>query len=286
ARRAHLPGDGSRAARCPQPGERAGGDRLRAVDGDGARGHPAGHRRVSRRRPPDRARPRGRRRRVLQRLQGHQRRLHHQGARELHGARGVDRGRQGEGPGFRAPHPGGARARAPRRPDRRGPGAAPRSPGAGGRRRRGRRVHGGGGAGGARGGPAGRRRAAVARLRLLRHVRQLRAPRRRLQGRGHAVGRLMPRKLTPDLWLFAVVVVLVSVGVVMVYSASAIVAAERFHDPFFFLRKQLFWAVAGFGGLWMAMRLDYRRLERVVTPLLVVSFALLVLVLVPPFGQE
>jgi len=72
----------------------------------------------------------------------------------------------------------------------------------------------------------------------------------------------------------------------MVYSASAIVAAERFHDPFFFLRKQLFWAVAGFGCLWIAMRLDYRRLERVVTPLLIVSFALLVLVLVPPFGQE
>ena len=88
----------------------------------------------------------------------------------------------------------------------------------------------------------------------------------------------MPRKLTPDLWLFAVVVGLVSVGVVMVYSASAIVAAERFHDPFFFLRKQLFWAVAGFGCLWIAMRLDYRRLERFVTPLLVVSFALLVLV--------
>ena len=96
----------------------------------------------------------------------------------------------------------------------------------------------------------------------------------------------MPRKLTPDLWLFALVVVLVSVGVVMVYSASAIVAAERFHDPFYFLRKQLFWAVAGFGCLWLAMRFDYRRLERFVTPLLVVSVALLVLVLVPPFGQE
>ena len=31
----------------------------------------------------------------------------------------------------------------------------------------------------------------------------------------------------------------------MVYSASAIVAADRFHDPFFFLKKQLFWAVLG-----------------------------------------
>ena len=95
----------------------------------------------------------------------------------------------------------------------------------------------------------------------------------------------MPKKLTPDVWLFAVVVTLVSVGVVMVYSASAIVAAERFHDPFFFLKKQLFWAVMGFGCLWAAMRLDYRRLERLVTPLLILSVVLLVLVLVPPFGQ-
>ena len=95
----------------------------------------------------------------------------------------------------------------------------------------------------------------------------------------------MPRKLTPDVWLFGLVLALVSLGVVMVYSASAIVAADRFGDPYFFLRKQLFWAVLGMGALWAAMRLDYRRLEPLVVPLLVLSFALLVLVLVPPFGQ-
>ncbi|HEX7787320.1 MAG TPA: FtsW/RodA/SpoVE family cell cycle protein, partial [Methylomirabilota bacterium] len=91
----------------------------------------------------------------------------------------------------------------------------------------------------------------------------------------------MPRKLTPDLPLFGVVVSLVCVGVVMVYSASAIVAADRFHDPFFFLKKQLFWALLGLAVLWAGMLLDYRRLEALVTPLLIVSFALLVLVLVP-----
>jgi cell division protein FtsW len=95
----------------------------------------------------------------------------------------------------------------------------------------------------------------------------------------------MPRKLTPDPWLFGTVVVLCSVGVIMVYSASAIIAVDRFHDPFFFLRKQFFWAVIGFGCLWAALRMDYRRLERLVVPLLVLSFVLLVLVLVPPFGQ-
>ena len=96
----------------------------------------------------------------------------------------------------------------------------------------------------------------------------------------------MPRKLTPDLWLFGVVVALCSVGIVMVYSASAIIAADRFHDPFFFLKKQFSWAVLGVACLWAALRVDYRRLERLVVPLLVASFVLLVLVLVPPFGQE
>ncbi|HEV2055625.1 MAG TPA: putative lipid II flippase FtsW [Methylomirabilota bacterium] len=96
----------------------------------------------------------------------------------------------------------------------------------------------------------------------------------------------MPRKLTPDLWLFALVLALVSLGVVMVYSASAIMAADRFHDPLYFLKKQLFWAVLGVCALWAGMLFDYRRLERFVVPLLAVSFVLLVLVLVPPFGQE
>ncbi len=96
----------------------------------------------------------------------------------------------------------------------------------------------------------------------------------------------MPRKLVPDMWLFAGVVALVSVGVVMVYSASAILATDRFHDPYFFLKKQLFWAVLGFGCLWAAMTANYRILERIMLPLLVVSLVLLVLVLVPPFSQE
>jgi cell division protein FtsW len=95
----------------------------------------------------------------------------------------------------------------------------------------------------------------------------------------------MPRKLVPDMWLFGAAVVLLSAGVVMVYSASAIVAADRFHDPYFFLKKQLFWAVLGAACLWGALRLDYRRLEGLVLPLLIFAGVLLVLVLVSPFGQ-
>ena len=95
----------------------------------------------------------------------------------------------------------------------------------------------------------------------------------------------MPRKLAPDVWLFGVAIVLLSAGVVMVYSASAIVATDRFHDPYFFLKKQVFWALLGAGCMWMAIRLDYRRLERFVVPLLIFAGVLLVLVLVSPLGQ-
>ncbi|MFQ5828252.1 MAG: putative lipid II flippase FtsW [Candidatus Methylomirabilia bacterium] len=96
----------------------------------------------------------------------------------------------------------------------------------------------------------------------------------------------MPRKLTPDLWLFGAVVALVSLGVIMVYSGSAIVAADRFGDPYFFLKKQLLWTMVGFACLWAALAVDYRQLEKIVVPLLALSLVLLVLVLVSPLGQE
>jgi len=95
----------------------------------------------------------------------------------------------------------------------------------------------------------------------------------------------MPRKLRPDMWLFGTVVLLLSAGVVMVYSASAIVAADRFNDPYLFLKKQLFWALLGVACLLGALRLDYRRLERIGWPILIVAGVLLVLVLVPPLAQ-
>jgi cell division protein FtsW len=96
----------------------------------------------------------------------------------------------------------------------------------------------------------------------------------------------VPRSVSPDYGLFLVVVALLGFGVVMVYSASAIIATDRFHDPYFFLKKQLFWAVLSFGVLWLVMSVDYRRWRPFVLPLLALSTVLLVLVLVPPFGQS
>ena len=73
----------------------------------------------------------------------------------------------------------------------------------------------------------------------------------------------MPRKMSPDYWLFLVVLALLGLGVVMVYSASAILATDRFRDAHFFLKKQLFWAVL---GLARHVGRDGRRLSPVAPP--------------------
>jgi cell division protein FtsW len=68
----------------------------------------------------------------------------------------------------------------------------------------------------------------------------------------------MARKLQSDKWLFLATLTLVCVSVVMVYSASALLALERFQQPYLFVTKQLMWAMLGVAVLSLVMRVDYR----------------------------
>ncbi len=68
----------------------------------------------------------------------------------------------------------------------------------------------------------------------------------------------MARKLQSDKWLFLATLALVSLSVVMVYSASALVALERFQQPYMFVTRQVMWAVLGIALLSIVMRIDYR----------------------------
>jgi cell division protein FtsW len=69
----------------------------------------------------------------------------------------------------------------------------------------------------------------------------------------------MAKRVSVDRWLFTVTMLLVFVGLVMVFSASAVMARERFGSPYAFLVKQLVWAGAGLVAMVVAMRVDYRR---------------------------
>jgi cell division protein FtsW len=79
----------------------------------------------------------------------------------------------------------------------------------------------------------------------------------------------MAKRVSVDRWLFAVTMLLVFVGLVMVFSASAVMARERFGSPYAFLSKQLIWAVAGLMAMLVTMRVDFRRYKH---PALVFSF--------------
>jgi cell division protein FtsW len=78
----------------------------------------------------------------------------------------------------------------------------------------------------------------------------------------------MAKRVSVDRWLFTATMLLVFVGLVMVFSASAVMARERFGSPYAFLSKQLIWAVAGLVAMVVAMRVDYRRYK---SPALVFS---------------
>jgi len=69
----------------------------------------------------------------------------------------------------------------------------------------------------------------------------------------------MAKRVSVDRWLFTVTMLLVFVGLVMVFSASAVMARERFGSEYAFLSKQLIWAGAGLAAMVVTMRLDYRR---------------------------
>jgi cell division protein FtsW len=79
----------------------------------------------------------------------------------------------------------------------------------------------------------------------------------------------MAKRVSVDRWLFTVTMLLVFVGLVMVFSASAVMARERFGSPYAFLLKQLIWAAAGLVAMVITMQLDYRRYQH---PALVFSF--------------
>jgi cell division protein FtsW len=84
--------------------------------------------------------------------------------------------------------------------------------------------------------------------------------------------------------LIAVVTVLNLVGVVMVLSSSSVASLTSYGSPWHFFVRHLVWTALGGIAFVVALRLDYRQWRRAVTPLLVITIGLLVVVLVPGIG--
>lgn len=87
-----------------------------------------------------------------------------------------------------------------------------------------------------------------------------------------------------DTTLLLITVSLTCIGVVMVYSSSAIMAAERFHDGFYFLKRQLLYTLIGFVLMAVATYFNYKNWRKLAVISLLGSIVLLALLFVPGFG--
>ncbi len=87
-----------------------------------------------------------------------------------------------------------------------------------------------------------------------------------------------------DRILLVVTLLLVGLGIVMIYSASAIRAQERFGDPNFFLKKQVIYALLGLVAMGWATGRDLKTFQRLTPILFLGSLLLLLLVLIPHVG--
>ena len=83
-----------------------------------------------------------------------------------------------------------------------------------------------------------------------------------------------------DPLLFSIVLALVGLGLVMVYSSSAVLAQQKMGDSRYFLVRDLVWVLLGLVGMAVTMRIDYSLYRRLAYPILGVATLLLSAVLV------
>jgi cell division protein FtsW len=79
---------------------------------------------------------------------------------------------------------------------------------------------------------------------------------------------------------------LVGTGIVMVLSASSVSAFAEYGDSFIFVQRQAAYAVVGVLACCLTSRMRYDAWKRLAGPFLVLTFAMLVLVLIPAHGIE
>ena len=90
-----------------------------------------------------------------------------------------------------------------------------------------------------------------------------------------------------DFWLFITVLILLSLGLIMVFSASAPTAEKEYKDIYYIIRKQLQFAVLGIVAMLFAANYDYHKYgKKTVTFLMGACIVMLILVLIPGIGKE
>ena len=92
-----------------------------------------------------------------------------------------------------------------------------------------------------------------------------------------------------DKQFLAIIYILLAFGLLMVFSASSPIAfasSATNHDSFYYLKKQLLWAVFGSVAMFITANYDYKKLKNWAVTIFAISIILLLLVLVPGIGRK
>ncbi len=89
---------------------------------------------------------------------------------------------------------------------------------------------------------------------------------------------------TPDVMILFTTLSLLAIGVIMVYSASAVLAFHDYGDSYYYVKRQIIFAVLGIIAMYVTMNMDYWVWKKVAHLVLIVSLVLLVIVLIPGVG--
>ncbi|RHW36498.1 stage V sporulation protein E [Neobacillus notoginsengisoli] len=93
------------------------------------------------------------------------------------------------------------------------------------------------------------------------------------------------KKNTPDMILLIITLALLTFGLIMVYSASAVWAEFKFDDSFFFAKRQMLFAGVGIAAMFFIMNVNYWTWRTWAKVIIIVCFFLLLLVLIPGIGN-
>lgn len=86
-----------------------------------------------------------------------------------------------------------------------------------------------------------------------------------------------------DFLILLLTLILVSFGIVMVFSASSIIAYMEKNDHWYYTIKQGVWAIIGITAMLIIARTPYNLLKKVALPIAILSFLSLIIVLI--FGS-
>lgn len=92
------------------------------------------------------------------------------------------------------------------------------------------------------------------------------------------------KKKRLDYPLLITFILLVIIGLLMVYSASNVVASFKYNDSFYFLKRELLFAIVGIFLMYIIIKIDINKILKHTTLIFLISAVLLILVLIPGIG--